>query len=184
MQDPVETTGEPVATVARRILAARAAEVEHYAKLYPLLLAGLSEIMADWDATADVLPWSRLQAHERQNDLVSVITCVIDCAMSPASRDERVDALIGAACRHGVARREQNMDFPSIFREYDDLRAATWRHLKTLVEPPASFDAIFVIDGLLSVATRGTLLGYHRSEMIENDLFAKHLAELKKTVRS
>lgn len=175
---------EPVVDVARRIQAARAVEVEHYAKLYPLLLAEMDEIMSDWDRSTDALPWSALQASERQNDLAGVITRVIDCAMSPAPRQERVDAMIAAACRHGEYRRKQGVDVHSIFTEYDVIRAATWRQLKTLVGAPTSYDAIFVIDGLLSVATRGTILGYHREEMESNGLWSKHLLELKKTVRS
>ena len=35
---------EPVVTVAKRIIAARAAEVASYARLYPLLLAAMGEI--------------------------------------------------------------------------------------------------------------------------------------------
>ena len=170
--------------VARRILAARAVEVAHYSKLYPLLLAEMDEIMSDWDRSTDALPWSQLESSERQNDLAGVITRVIDCAMSPAPREERVDAMIKAACNHGAFRRKQGVDVHSIFREYDVIRAATWRQLKTLVGPPTSYDAIFVIDGLLSVATRGTILGYHRTEMEQNGLWSKHLEELKKTVRS
>lgn len=170
--------------VARRILAARAVEVAHYAKLYPLLLAEMGEIMSDWDRSTDALPWSQLEKSERQNDLAGVITRVIDCAMSPAPRAERVNAMIEAACNHGAFRRRQGVDVHSIFREYDVIRAATWRQLKNLVGPPTSYDAIFVIDGLLSVATRGTILGYHRREMEENGLWSKHLEELKKTVRS
>lgn len=170
--------------VARRILAARAVEVAHFSKLYPLLLAEMGEIMSDWDRSTDALPWSLLERNERQNDLAGVITRVIDCAMSGAPRSQRVDALIAAACGHGAYRRKQNVDVHSIFREYDVVRAATWRQLKTLVDAPTSYDAIFVIDGLLSVATRGTILGYHRREMEENGLWSKHLDELKKTVRS
>lgn len=179
-----KVASEPVVDVARRILAARAVEVEHYAKLYPLLLAEMDEIMADWDRNTDSLPWSALQAGERQNDLAGVITRVIDCAMSAAPREERVNAMIAAACRHGEYRRRQGVDVHSIFAEYDAVRAATWRHLKTLVSGPISYDAIFVIDGLLSVATRGTILGFHRKEMEANGLWSKHLLELKKTVRS
>jgi hypothetical protein len=55
--------------------------------------------------------------------------------------------------------RKQGVDVHSIFTEYDVVRTATWRHLKTLGGAPTSYDAIFVIDGLLSVATRGTVLG-------------------------
>lgn len=184
MVESYKVDSEPVVDVARRILAARAVEVEHYAKLYPLLLAEMDEIMADWDRSTDSLPWSALRASERQNDLAGVITRVIDCAMSAAPREERVDAMIAAACRHGQYRRKQNVDVHSIFTEYDVVRAATWRHLKTLVNAPISYDAIFVIDGLLSVATRGTILGYHQKEMVANGLWSKHLLELKKTVRS
>lgn len=175
---------EPVVNVARRILAARAVEVSHYAKLYPLLLAEIDEIMADWDRNTDALPWSALARGERQNDLSSVVTRVIDCAMSSAPRDERVDAMVTAACRHGEYRRKQQVDVESIFREYDMVRSATWRQLKTLVNAPTSYDAIFVIDGLLSVASRGTIMGFHKEELQSNGLFDKHLAELKKTVRS
>lgn len=179
-----ELASELVVDVARRIQAARAVEVAHYAKLYPLLLAEMDEIMSDWDRSTDALPWSALQAGERQNDLAGVITRVIDCAMSPAPRAERVDAMIAAACRHGEYRRRQGVDVHSIFTEYDVVRTATWRQLKTLVGAPTSYDAIFVIDGLLSVATRGTILGFHRKEMEANGLWDKHLLELKKTVRS
>ena len=179
-----EPTLEPVADVARRISTARAAEVESYARLYPLLLAEIEEIMDEWDRNTDDLPWSALEASERQNDLCGVVTRVIDCAMSPASREERVTAMVAAACRHGEYRRRQNVDVHSIFREYDVVRAGTWKALKTLADAPTSYDAIFVIDGLLSVATRGTILGFHRRELEVTGLFAKHLAELKKTVRS
>ncbi len=184
MQDSQTLNDELLVDVARRIHAARAVEVAHYAKLYPLLLAEIDEIMADWDRQTDALPWSALESHERQNDLAGVVTRVIDCAMSEAPREERVDAMIAAACRHGAYRRKQGVDVHSIFREYDVVRTATWRQLKTLVDPRTSYDAIFVIDGLLSVASRGTVLGYHQEEMKANGLYDKQLAELKKTVRS
>src|SRR5688572_7811443 len=130
MADTIATGAEPVVDVARRILAARAVEVEHYAKLYPLLLAEMGQIMADWDRQTHALPWSALE--ERQNDLAVVITRVIDCAMSGAPREERVDAMIAAACGHGEFRRRQKVEVNSIFTEYDVVRAATWRQLKTL----------------------------------------------------
>jgi len=175
---------EPVVEVARRIIAARELQVAHYARLYPLILAEIPEIMADWDRNTDELPWSKLEIAERQNNLANVITRVIDCAMSSASREERVNAMILAACRHGEFRRNQKVEVPSLFLEYDKVRTATWRQLRTLVGAPTAFDAIFVIDGLLSIATRGTILGYHRVEMEQNGLWDKHLTELKASVRS
>jgi len=165
-------------------MAARELEVAPYARLYPLLLEEVNEIMADWDRNTDELPWSGLEAAERQNNLSAVITRVIDCAMSPASRDERVDSMVTAACAHGEFRRRQAVDVPSIFIEYDKVRTATWHQLKPLVDAPTSYDAIFVIDGLLSIATRGTVLGYHRTEMEQIGLWEKHLDELKASVRS
>ncbi len=175
---------EPVVKIARRILSARAAEVAPYARLYPLLLADMGEIMAEWDRKTDELPWSKLEEDERQNNLSAVITRVIDCAMSDASRDVRVNALIEAACAHGESRRKQGVDVPSLFTEYDVVRTATWRQLKTLVGPPTSHNAIFVIDGLLSVASRGTVLGYHREEMEASGLWSNQREELRNTVRS
>lgn len=175
---------EPVVTVAKRILSARAREVAPYALLYPLLLADVGEIMAEWDRKSDELPWSQLEQAERQNNLAGVITRVIDCAMSNASRDERVNALVEAACAHGESRRKQGVDVPSLFTEYDLIRTATWRQLQTLAEPTVSYNAIFVIDGLLSIASRGTVLGYHRAEMEANGLWSTHREELRKTVRS
>ena len=175
---------EPVVAVARRIISARDAEVAPYAKLYPLLLAEMDEIMAAWDRSADELPWSRLEEGERQNNLASVITRVIDCAMSSASREDRVTALINAACSHGESRRRHGVDVQSLFIEYDKIRTATWLHVQALSDAPTSFDAIFVIDGLLSIATRGTVLGYHRKEMEANGLWSKHRAELEQSVRS
>ena len=73
---------------------------------------------------------------------------------------------------------------PSLFTEYDVIRTATWRQLKTLAGPPTSYNVIFVIDGLLSVASRGTVLGYHRKEMEANGLWSTHREELRETVRS
>jgi hypothetical protein len=175
---------EPVVAVARRIISARDAEVAAYATLYPLLLGELGEIMAAWDRSTDELPWSRLEESDRQNNLVSVITRVIDCAMSSAPREDRVTALIDAACAHGDARRQQRVDVQSLFIEYDKLRAATWRQIQALAEAPTTYEAIFVIDGLLSIATRGTVLGYHRAEMQANGLWLKHQTELQESVRS
>ena len=175
---------EPVVAVAKRILSARAAEVAPYALLYPLLLADIGEIMAEWDRNTDELPWSELEQADRQNNLVGVITRVIDCAMSDASREVRVNALIEAACAHGESRRKQGVGVPSLFIEYDVVRTATWRQLKTLTAPPTSYSIIFVIDGLLSVASRGTVLGYHRKEMEANGLWSSQREELRKTVRS
>ncbi|MDQ6770583.1 MAG: hypothetical protein M3Z54_11420, partial [Gemmatimonadota bacterium] len=78
----------------------------------------------------------------------------------------------------------QGVDVPSLLTEYDVVRTATWKHLKTLALPPTSLNAIFVIDGLLSVASRGTVLGYHRKEMEANGLWATQREELRNTVRS
>ena len=180
----VAITSEPIVSVAKRILAARATEVALYARLYPLLLAEMDEILAEWDRNTDELPWSALEAADRQNNLAGVITRVIDCAMSGASREERVNALIDSACGHGESRREQHVDMQSLFTEYVVIRTATWRSLKVLVEPPTSYSAIFTIDGLLSIATRGTVLGYHRKEMEERGLWSTHREELAKSVQS
>jgi hypothetical protein len=175
---------EAVVVVAKRILAARASEVALYAQLYPLLLAELDEIMAEWDRNTAELPWSALEQADRKDNLAGVITRVIDCAMSGAPRAERTSALVDAAIGHGETRRKQGVDVPSILKEYFVVRTATWRQLKTLVGPPTSYDAIFVIDGLLSIASRGTVLGYHREEMEANGLWEAHRAELEKSVRS
>jgi hypothetical protein len=185
VEQSTATEIEPVVSVARRIISERAEEVAHYAKLYPLLLGEITEIMDDWDRNTDQLPWSGLEKSGRQNNLVSVITRVIDCAMGSASRKERVDALLQAAVNHGASRRKQGgVDVQHLLMEYDRLRTATWKQLKELVDPPTSYDAIFVIDGLLSVASRATALGFHREEMEESGVWGKQIEELKKTVRS
>jgi hypothetical protein len=183
-RDSLVPASEPVVATARRILSAREVEVGPYTKLYPLLLAEIGEIMADWDRSTDELPWSGLEKGERQNNLATVITRVIDCAMSSGARSERVESLIGAACAHGEFRRKQGVAVESLFLDYDKIRAATWNQLKDLADAATSFAAIFVIDGLLSIATRGTILGYHRAEMEANGLWDKHRTELRDSVRS
>ena len=141
--------------------------------------------MEDWDRSVDELPWSGLEASSRQNNLVSVVTRIVDCAMGSASRDERVNALVQAAANHGATRRKQGgVDVSALLAEYDKLRTAIWDQLKELVEPPTTFDAIFVIDGLLSIASRATALGFHREEMKAKGLYDKQIEELKRTVRS
>jgi hypothetical protein len=183
-RDSLVPASEPVVATARRILSAREVEVGPYTKLYPLLLAEIDEIMADWDRSTDELPWSGLEKGERQNNLATVITRVIDCAMSSAGRGERVGSLIDAACAHGEFRRRQGVAVESLFLDYDKIRSATWNQLKDLADAATSFAAIFVIDGLLSIATRGTILGYHRAEMEANGLWDKHRTELRDSVRS
>jgi hypothetical protein len=175
---------ETVTEAARRIHAARSAEVAPYAELYPLLLAQVDEIMADWDRSTQELPWSAIAKAERQNDLASVITRVIDCAMSDAPREARAEALIAAAISHGATRRGQSVGVPALFREYDLLRTATWGQLSLMARSRTSYSAIFVIDGLLSIATRATVLGYHRAEMEANGLWSTQRQELVDTVRS
>ena len=184
MSTSPSTPADSLVEVARRIIAAREAEVRHYALIYPLLLGEIPEIMDAWDRSTEELPWSRLEASSKQNNLVSVITRVIDCAMGSASREERVNALVQAASNHGGSRRKQNVGIDIIFAEYDKLRTATWRQLKDLGEGRTSLDAIFVIDGLLSIASRATALGYHREEMEPTGHYDKEIQELKKTVRS
>ena len=179
-----EEGSETVLQAARRIHALRQTEVAPYADLYPLLLAAVPDIMVNWDRDTQELPWTAIEETERQNNLVSVITRVIDCALSDANRNFRVDAMIAAACAHGESRRSQGMPVATLFREYDLLRSATWGELSRIASSPVSYSAIFVIDGLLSVATRATVLGYHHTEMMANGLWAGHLEELKKTVRS
>jgi hypothetical protein len=183
-RDSLVPASEPVVATARRILSARDVEVGPFARLYPLLLAEIDEIMADWDRSTDELPWSGLEKGERQNNLATVITRVIDCAMSSATRGERVESLIDAACAHGEFRRKQGVAVESLFLDYDKIRSATWKQLKDLTDPQTSFSAIFLIDGLLSIATRGTVLGYHRAEMEANGLWDKHRTELRDSVRS
>lgn len=183
-RDSLVPAREPVVATARRILSARDVEVAPFARLYPLLLAEIDEIMADWDRSTDELPWSGLEKGERQNNLATVITRVIDCAMSKAARGERVNSLIDAACAHGEFRRKQGVTVESLFLDYDKIRSATWKQLRDLADASTSFKAIFLIDGLLSIATRGTVLGYHRAEMEANGLWAKHRAELTESVRS
>jgi hypothetical protein len=148
------------------------------------LLAEIGAIMAEWDRKTNELPWSQLEEDERQNNLSAVVTRVIDCAMSTEARDVRVNALIDSACAHGESRRAQGVDVPSLFVEYDVVRTATWKSLKTLALPLTSYNAIFIIDGLLSVASRGTVLGYHREEMEANGLWETQREELRKTVRA
>ena len=184
MEESKRDGAETVLQTARRIHALRKTEVAPYVDLYPMLLAEVPEIMVSWDRQTQELPWSAIAETERQNNLVSVITRVIDCALSDATRDLRVEAMVAAACAHGESRRAQSLPVESLFREYDLLRSATWGQLSVIVGSPTSYSAIFVIDGLLSVATRATVLGYHRQEMMANGLWANHLEELKKTVRS
>jgi hypothetical protein len=104
--------------------------------------------------------------------------------MSSESKQVRVDALIKAACGHGESRRRQGVPLDTIFREYEMLREATWTQLKILAPGATGFDAIFVIDGLLTIASRGSMIGFHRKEMETNHRFDAQLDELKRAVPS
>jgi hypothetical protein len=178
--EAIET--ESTVQVAHRILTTREAEVAPYVHIYPRLLEKIPEIMEAWDRKTDQLPWSALEASERQNNLAAVVTRVIDCAMGSEERAVRVLRLVEAALGHGRSRRAQNVSVQSLFIDYDIVRIATWEELKQIGGGTAVFNAIFTIDGLLSVASRLTVLGYHEAELLASGLWDKQLATLENLV--
>jgi hypothetical protein len=177
-----ETQMNAAETETNLQIAHRIIEVTPYRDIYPRLLAKIPEIMEAWDLKTDQLPWSALEATERQNNLAAVVTRVVDCAMGSESRTIRVSKLVEAALGHGKARREQNVSVESLFIDYDIVRTATWEQLKLMGGEPVMYDAIFTIDGLLSVASRLTVLGYHKDEMVAGGRWNSQLKILENLI--
>lgn len=106
--------------------------------------------------------------------------------------------LVDRAAQHGASRREQGHSEEILFGEYHLLREAIWRHLRRYADegtpdatagaatrerrPPGAeapaIAAVHRVDHGLTIATRASLLGFHRGELVASGRWSERIAEL------
>ena len=128
------------------------------------LKAHIPEIMREWEAITHEEPWTSLPKTYRVDALPEVTLGLFEASLcDPADRDNH-RRQIEAALEHGARRREHGFADSVLLTEYYLLREAIWRYLSMTFPGETAGEAILRIDSAIMLATRATLVGYHRQE--------------------
>ncbi|ODT02993.1 MAG: hypothetical protein ABS52_11170 [Gemmatimonadetes bacterium SCN 70-22] len=165
---------------------------------YSRLTNDIPSILAEWRQLRLEEPRLALPDAVLLDSLPELLTGLF-AAVSPASGDAAAwRELVDRAVQHGASRREQGHSEELLFGEYHLLREAIWRHLRRyadersrdatagaspLAHPPPSAEAsglaaIHRVDHGLTIATRASLLGFHRRELVASGRWSERIAEL------
>ena len=128
------------------------------------LKAHVPDILREWEAITHEEPWVSLPKTYRVDNLPDVTIGLFEASLcDPASRDAQREK-IEAALEHGARRRAHEFPDAVLLTEYYLLREAIWRYLGRTFPDKVANDAILRIDSAIMLATRATLIGYHREE--------------------
>ena len=119
-----------------------------------------------WERAIDHEPWILPRQHAQADFVPDVISAIADAILcSPPSRAS-VMMLAETAARHATARAVEGTDHGRVVLEYYLLRNAVWTYFREKdVGDEEELQAILFVDIAISMATRGALLGYYRSEL-------------------
>lgn len=127
------------------------------------LTARESEILAEWEHLCSDAPWNALPESHRLDALPGVLAAAVAAACSIWSQERQIE-VVRAALKHGEDRRAQGFEVHVLFTEFYFLREAIWRTLLQITDATGAYEAVLPIDHALTVATRGTVAGFHRQE--------------------
>lgn len=143
------------------------------------LRARLPAIVDDLKGLAHEEPWLGLPPEDHLHALPELILGLVEAAICEPRDLQARRQCVHAAAEHGVVRRAQRMEQDVVFVEYHLLRRVLWRHIATPSRDPKHVTlAILRIDAAISVATRASLLGYHRAELEERGEWPRRIAAL------
>lgn len=130
------------------------------------LKGNTQRIVAIWLQGAAAEPWVLLPEHDRVDFLPEVLIRMADCTLCGAPNQEGLERLAEGALIHGEHRAALGVPDTVIFAEYDLLRRAVWAYFRERgsVSKTAQI-AILRFDAAVSLATRSSLLGYHRRQV-------------------
>lgn len=128
------------------------------------LKANVPEIMREWEGITHEEPWTSLPKTYRVDALPDVAIGLFEASLcdpaDPAAQRMKVEA----ALEHGARRRVHDFPDAVLLTEYYLLREAIWRYMVRTFDDQVANDAILRIDSAIMLATRATLIGYHRAE--------------------
>jgi hypothetical protein len=130
--------------------------------------ANIPRVVALWTLAAAEEPWVLLPEHDRVDFLPTVIERIVEGVLCEAPGPSTLRPIVEAGVEHGEHRATLGVPDSVLFTEYDLLRRAIWRFLQESEFGRASTDAgrgILRIDAAISLATRASLVGYHRPQL-------------------
>lgn len=133
--------------------------------LFERLASQADVVVAEWDRLSDEEPWRGLPPAHRVDALPALVRGLVSMALADTGPGERVQAGLAPAFEHGAQRRRLGFPDDVLFREYQILRDALWRLVRSEARQEEAHQAIFCLDAAITVATRASLLGYHRAEI-------------------
>jgi hypothetical protein len=126
----------------------------------------VSDVLAEWEELVRDEPWISLPPQHRIDSLPDVIIGIVQCALCDPDDQELHRKAISHALEHGKHRRDQKISDQTMLAEYHALRQALWSYIsKRFGHSEQSSRAIIRIDTGISVATKGSLWGYHNVEL-------------------
>jgi hypothetical protein len=135
----------------------------------PNLLQRLADradlVVEAWDRLSDTEPWRGLPPAHRIDALPKLVRGLVSMALAEVGAEERARAGLGPAFEHGEQRRRLGFPDDVLFREYQILRDALWKVVQANARQEEAHQAILCLDAAITVATRASLLGYHRPEI-------------------
>jgi hypothetical protein len=142
------------------------------------LKARVDEILRDWERIFVEEPWMSLPATHRLDALPDVTRAMCDAALSlDPSRTDAWRQYVLAASEHGEMRRRQGFDKELLFTEHYLLRHAMSGYVLR-IRPALAGAAVLRLDAAVTIGTRASLLGFHRSEFEARGRWPAVLEEL------
>lgn len=130
------------------------------------LQANTGGVVRRWEDRVRDEPWSSLPKEWRVDHLPAVIEGLAATALRMPADPEAVRGRIEEIARHGSERSRQGLEEAHVLREYHYLRLAIADYLFERWGPEEPvLDALIRVDAAITMATRASLLGYHRSHL-------------------
>lgn len=143
------------------------------------LQANTERVVRRWEDRIREEPWSRLPDDWRVDHLPAVIEGLAATALGMPADREAVRGRIEEIARHGSERSRQGLEEVHVLREYHYLRLAIADYMFERWGPEESaLDALIRVDAAITMATRASLLGYHRSNLEEQGTWSDALDRL------
>lgn len=119
-----------------------------------------------WVSMSATEPWLKLPADLDQDHLPVLLRHLANAALQEDAGLEEARQLVWTAAKHGQDRREDGFDESLLHTEYLLLRRTLWSYLKgEFRAEPTALDSILRIDAAITLASSGSLLGYHRGTL-------------------
>ena len=128
--------------------------------------AHADDIVEGAEELADQEPWVSLPEELRLNHLIPLLRSMVRAAFDEVGEEVTVRDLVEEAAEHGRQRAEQGFTDETVLLEYQILRRAVERFLRSgYVADEVLLEALVRMDAEITTATSGSLLGLHDADM-------------------